>query len=308
MLVSEILLMLFDYGHFRAPVNRANGASWNVQRDDVSRLQLDHPAVREAIMSYQNFMVNTLDPLSFDIHERPSIADGDVGPATEMLFSIKRCACPDYAVETEMEFFAATGSGSWPAGCYPNEWPDTHALKIRFDTSGMQPFLAAVFDSQVWPSVQRSYADIGVMLIREDDNDRAHLQASFVRPDDNWIGLAIVPGSTSCSLSIWQRYDRDYQPRLLVPDWITLVKHETGHNLNLNHTSGGVMNPGIISNLPVQWNGVGDPSEPVLRRFYGGEPVGPPPDPGPRTWTHQGFKDENTNEEFWIPLRPPLPR
>jgi hypothetical protein len=306
--IHEIIFALFDWGHFRNPANRSNGASWNVQREDVEFLEIHHPAVREAIASYQHFMVSTLDLLSFNIHERPSIADGHIGPATEILFDVKRCACPDYAVETEQEFFAATGTGSWPAGCYPNEWPNSHAIKIRFDKSGMRPFLSAVFDSQVWPTVQRVYADIGLMLIREDENTKAHLQASFVKPDDNWIGLAIVPGSTSCSLSIWQRYDRNYQPRNLVPNWVSLLKHEIGHNLNLNHTSGGVMNPGIIDNLPAQWFGVGDPSEPVLRRFFGGEPVGPPPDPGPRVWTHQGFWDENTGESLKITLRPPLPR
>lgn len=299
----EILRMLFDFGHFRNPVNQG-GPSWNVQREDVIHLDLSHPAVVEAIASYQQFMLNILEPLSIGIHKRSPMADGDIGPATDMLFLIKRCQCPDFAMEGG---HYATGDGSWPANCYPENWPDTHAIKIRFDTSGMRSFLEDVFDSQVWPIVQKSYADVGLMLIREDNNEDAHLQASFVRPDGGWIGLAIVPGHTYCGLSIWQLYDQDYQPHALVPDWVSLIKHEIGHNLNLNHTSGGVMNPGIINNLPYDWFGVGDPSESTLRRFFGGEPVDVP-DPGPRVWTHQGFKDENTNDEFWIKLRPPLPR
>lgn len=303
---GEIKTALFDFGHFRNPINRF-GESWNIERGDVEFLNFNHPAVVEAIASYQQFMINTLEPISFAVHERGPVADGLIGPATEMLLDVKRCNCPDFAMPGDHHTDEATGRGSWPAGCYPNDWPETHAIKIRFDTSGMKSFLADVFDSQVWPTVQRSYADIGLMLIREDDNERAHLQASFVRPNGNWIGLAIVPGATSCTLSIWQRYDRDYQPRNLVANWVSLLKHEIGHNLNLGHTSGGVMNPGIINNLPTQWFGVGDPSEPILRRFFGGEPIDVP-GPGPKVWSHQGFKDENTGEELWIKLRPPLPR
>ena len=305
MTLDEIKLALFDWGHFRNPGN-TNGASRGVRRIDFALLDLSHPAMVEAIASYQKFMISTLEPLSFAVHQRAPIPDGEIGPATEMLLDLKRCNCPDFAMAGE-HFEEATGRGSWPAGCYPDDWPETHAIKIRFDTRKMKSFLSDVFDSQVWPSVQKAYADVGLMLIREDDNERAHMQASFVRPDGNWIGLAIVPGHTSCVLSIWQRYDRDYRPRNLVPNWISLLKHEIGHNLNLNHTSGGVMNPGIIDNLPVQWFNVGDPSEPTLRRFFGGEPIDVP-DPGPKVWTHQGFRDETTGEEFWVTLRPPLPR
>lgn len=306
MTLDEIKLALFDWGHFRNPIYKANLASWDVIREDVAGLDLTHPAVVEAIASYQQFMINTLEPISFAVHKRAPIPDGDIGPATDMLFDIKRCQCPDFAMAGE-HYQESTGDGSWPSGCYPDDWPDTHAIKIRFNTRRMKSFLSKVFDSQVWPSVQRAYADVGLMLIREDDNKRAHMQASFVDPDGSWIGLAIVPGHTTCTLSIWQRYDRDYRPRNLVPDWITLLKHEIGHNLNLNHTSGGVMNPGIVGNLPVQWFNVGDPSEPVLQRFFGGQPVNVD-NPGPKSWTHQGFKDESTGEELWISLRPPLPR
>jgi hypothetical protein len=79
--------------------------------------------------------------------------------------------------------------------------------------------------------------------------------------------------------------------------------HELGHNAGLDHSRGGVMNPSIVSGLAPSW--AGDPSEPILNRYYGGEPIEQPPVPGPEYWTHQGFKS-NLGRTLWIPLSIPI--
>lgn len=305
MTVDEILRYLYRLGHFRNPLF-INRASWNVSPNDIGYLKLSDQAVQEAIQSVQMFMSASLEPISQAIHGRSMIPDGELGPATRSLLAEPRCDCPDYYVEGAEDHWAeAVGSGSWPANCLP-DFRDAHAITINIDKSGMRTWLDAVFEKQVWPAVAESYREIGLVLVRRDGDQSANLQSSFVVPDGGWIGLAIVPGQTSCSLSIWSRFDRDYQPANLVNEWMTLLKHEIGHNLRLNHTQGGVMNPSIIRGLPMSWKGVGDPSESYLRRYFGGEPVDV--EPKQKFWDQQGLKDSTTGEEMWVALRPPVPR
>ena len=71
---------------------------------------------------------------------------------------------------------------------------------------------------------------------------------------------------------------------------INLLLHENGHNWNLEHRSGNIMNPSILR-TPTYWvkreGGAityQDNSYPTLKRFFGGEPIDqptPPPPPPP---------------------------
>ena len=115
------------------------------------------------------------------------------------------------------------------------------------------------------------------------------------------IGLAIVGRGQSCRTSIWAKFDPGYQPANVVREWTSLVKHELGHNMGLSHSQGGVMNPSIIAGLPVSWRG--DPSEPILSRWFGGKPV--PTDPqGPEMWIKQCLHSDR-GRELCVPLIPP---
>ena len=303
MLIADILRTLFDTGHARNPANR-NGASWNVKREDLPKLALNGPEVREMIQSYQDFHAEILEPFSFAAHGRAAIHDGHLGPATQALFTLERCACPDYPVEGLCEYAVAeaTGSGSWPANCLP-DWKDTHAITVNVNKAGMGSFLQPVWEDKVWPGVVRAYSEIGLMLVRKDGDARANLQTSFVRSSPGWIGLAIVPNNQSCSLSIWNRFKASYQPRNVVNEWTTLVMHEYGHNMGMGHSRGGVMNPYIIEGLPLSWKD--DPSFPTLKRWFGGVPIANAP-PGVRRWVAQTLIDDQGNLGPRIPLRPPI--
>lgn len=308
MKVTEILALLYDSGHFRNPVNR-NGQSWNVNRADLATISLRHPAVKEAVRSYQDFQAAILEPLSLKINNRPAIHDGDIGPATAKLFEVERCDCPDYYIPEREGFYVeqAMGSGSWPANCIA-AWKDTHAITINVNKSGMAGFLQPVFETQVWPAVLFAYAEMGLMLVRADGDTRANLQTSF-QPSvggGGAIGLAIVPSNQTCSLSIWNRFKAGYQPRNVVSEWITLIKHELGHNMGLNHSRGGVMNPSIVEGLPVSWKT--DTSASILRRWFGGEPVpnAPGGPDGPEMWVTQRLVS-NRGRTLDFPLHPPMP-
>lgn len=272
---QSVIELLWKYGHFRNP-EFADGESREVTESDLAMLSLNDAAVKEAVRSYQHFMVNDFVPLVAERHSRLPVFDGDVGPATLDLFSLERCAVPDFAVDE------ATGSGSWPAGCLP-DWQNNHAVTISIDKSTMPSFLSAGdrFEKNVWPYVVAAYSEVGLLLVRRDGDPKANLQArwgnSSLLGGGSTIGLAIVPSSTSCQLVIWCRYLNSYNP----PDseHISLWKHEIGHNMRLGHTSGSnsVMNPSIIRGLPVSWRG--DPSHPMLVRWFGGEPIPTAPQP-----------------------------
>lgn len=256
---ARIIEALYDYGHFANPVNQDGHA---IRRADLPKLTLGDKVCKAALLSFQQIMGMRVD--------------GVAGPITVMeLFNVSRCGCPDYGVLTEdgEVVAAATGRGGWPHSCRPG-MSGIHAISVSWNMSGCPSFLQPHFET-VWSRVVAMYADIGLLLIREDGNSSANLQASFNNLRGSTIGLAIVPGRPpTCGMSIWCRYDPSYRPRNVVNEWTTLIAHEIGHNQRLEHTRGGIMNPGIINGLPASWRN--DPSFGQLADQYGGEPVDNP--------------------------------
>ncbi len=288
----DIIRLLWDTGHFRNP---AVPETWNVQAEDLKSLRLGDAVVKAAAQSYQRFLAGALEPLAAKHHGRMPLMDGEVGPATAELFQLERCGCPDYAAAVE----EATGSGSWPAGCSP-KFSHYHAISVSVSEQGMPAFLQPVF-ATVWANTDAAYAEIGLKLIREDGNRGANIQIGFERLSGSTIGLAIVGRGQTCRTSIWAKFNPGYQPANVVREWTSLVKHELGHNMGLSHSQGGVMNPSIVTGLPVSWRG--DPSEPILARWFGGKPV--PSDPqAPEMWIKQCLHS-NRGRELCVPLIPP---
>ena len=288
----QIIQLLWDLGHFRNP---AHPDTWETDLDDLGRLTLADECVRSATRSFQETMAVALEPLSAVHHGRLPICDGDIGPATLELFSVERCGCPDFAADVD----AATGSGSWPSGCH-ERYPSNHAITVNVKPNRMPAFLQPVFET-VWSNVESAYAEIGLKLIRTDGDTAANIQFSFEPLSGSTIGLAIVGRGQRCGTSIWAKFEPGYRPSNVVREWTSLVKHELGHNMGLSHSQGGVMNPSIVPGLPVSW--IGDPSAPILTRWFGGEPV--PVDPtGPEMWVRQCLVSDR-GREMCLPLHPP---
>lgn len=270
MQAAEIIRKLWDLGHFINPAHPTG-----VTEDDLPNLKLTDASVKIAIQSFQEFMSADFDRLSNQHHGRIGIADGEVGPATTDLFAVERCGYPDYTIE------AANGAGSWPANCRADH-PNTHTFSVQVNKSGMPSYLRETFEP-AFELVRQAYANMGILFIREDDNDRANTLVTWQR-GSGWIGLAIVPNSPRCGDRIWAKFDNRYQPSQLLDQWARLLAHEFGHNMGMSHSRGGVMNPSITSGkfTPTAWRG--DPSESILRRYFGGVPVdigGGPVDPPP---------------------------
>lgn len=284
----EIIELLRTTGHLGYPFGKKQDYA-------PPTLGLRDPAVERAIASYQEFNVLQLDPLSLEHHSRAACCDGDVGPATRRLLAMQRCGCADYGPDVQ----AATGSGSW-AGCH--DIGDFHAATAYVDDKGMPGFLKPLWD-RVWAGAVAAYEQIGLRWILVDGPDGANTKISFVSRSRGWIGLARVGQSQSCSSEIWAQFLATYHPSNVLDRWTELLMHELGHNAGLQHTRGGIMHPSI-SGAPLTW--IGDPSETILKRYYGGEPIDPRPEPPPRPPdTAHGLISMSDGREFdAIPERP----
>lgn len=258
----EIITLLDFYGHLRSPFGERRGIA------NIGNLKLADQPVRDAIESFQSFHAVAMEPIIAAFYPQRLSAvvkvDGLVGPATEALLQTERCANPDYDMSLPE---ALVGGGNWKS-CH-NIGP-FHCVVLRFKNEP-PAHIASLFNS-IWDRVIDSYAEIGLLIRRDDKAANFNIELSFVQPDGGWIGLAIVgQGETCSSQPIWCRYDKNYKPADLLSEWTTLIKHEIGHNCGLSHSSGGVMNPYIIKGLPVSWKG--DSSLPLLKSRFGGEPI-----------------------------------
>jgi hypothetical protein len=275
----EIIELLEWTGHLQYPFGKYVGT---ITADDIGLLSLTDPVVKEAIRSYQDLLVVSLEPLALRHHGRSVCCDGDCGIATRELFEQPRCGCPDYGPQVQ----PAVGTGSWKR-CH--SIGDFHAATVYVHESGMASWLKPKFD-EVWKLTVAAYEALGLRWIRT-DNRNANIDFSFVTGSRGWIGLAIVGSGQSCGSQIWCKYLASWRPSNVVREWAILVMHELGHNAGLYHTRGGVMNAGIIYGLPASW--AGDPAESILKRYYGGQPIEPePPVPPPPPPPPPGPEDE----------------
>ena len=315
----------WEYGHFWSPDN-PDGP--NVRQADLGSMALSDPVVIGALRSFSQMQATEYTVACLKHHDRQPAFDGQLGPALEDTLLVERCAVPDYAPPLGVQFAfddplmqsvcqrmqanatqALVGSGSW-AGCHGVG--QFHAAIVRWDQSKKPAFITDLL-KQILKNVQLAYAAVGLLLRFTDINGRdmltgdlltgqLQITASWVTSSSGWIGLAIVGQNETCSTEpIFQRYLASYKGGTTASDIVTqqtsLLKHETGHNCGLHHSSGGVMNPSIVNGLPTHWS-ESDPSTPILRKRFGGVQVPipggggePPTRPTPPTTMDQQLRD-----------------
>lgn len=296
--VPNFMRFLWATGHFWNP---KYPDTHNVTETEVSRLTLNDRAAQLAVKSYQESDSN-LVPLVRAFHQRAPIPDGLVGPATLALVGVPRCPLPDHppplnttftyedpgllrAVQS-MQAAAATGSGSWPAGCHGAQ--GVHEVKISYDLSKL-----SAKHREWWPEIKRrsheAVAAVGLRLIEVPVGERANITVTGRNFAGSVIGMAEF-NSQGCGETHFCQLSPSYAPD--VDMVLNLLLHENGHNWNLQHKAGNIMNPSILR-TPTAWvqrsGGTityQDNSYPTLKRFFGGEPVsgtdgpdGPPPPP-----------------------------
>ncbi len=229
---------------------------------------------RTAVAKFQRLDINI--EIAKEHTAEPLLADGVIGPATELAMQTPRCGCPDVGAA---ESAPLIGSGGW-RGCHGVG--DAHAVVARWNYNNFPSFLRPHW-KQVLINVRRMYAQIGLLWHFVDGQgidqisgkkssvNGANVECSF-RSLGGPIGLAIVGHAAvqKCSSNIWARYEPRYQPRNIASEWTSLCAHEFGHSCGLRHSRGGVMNPSLIAGLPGTWSN--DPSESTLKRWFSGVP------------------------------------
>lgn len=264
---DEIIDVLRRTGHLDMPFGE-------LQEVPDGVLVLNMPAVKRAIMSYQEFNCVPLEGLIAKHHpQRISAAvhlDGEVGPAMREMFAMPRCGAPDYSIGPQRVIGSGNWKGCWGVGDY-------HCAVVSLKNS--PPLFLAPHWDEVTKRVTDMYAEMGCLFLWEQMSDRTNITVEFTR-GSGWIGLAIMGYGQSCGNTIWAKFEQNYNPRNTVGEWTSLVAHELGHNSGLDHSRGGIMNPSIINGLPPTWRN--DPSESLLKSRFGGKPVPRDDDPGER--------------------------
>jgi len=280
-----------------------SGAFWDprfpgshvIELADITKTKLDTIEVKDAVRAFQE-SDTSLDDFAREVHGRDAVPDGEVGPATRKLATIERCPVPDHAPPDGVDFSgydpqeiqmlrsyqkrstaAATGSGSWPASC---DWSNgVHHVRVAVNHSTRPGHVSDDDWKEMWGACAAGYAEMGLRMTEvpwADKTDDSEINLWWRRLSGSTIGLAEFNNGT-CTDNVFHNLDPGYSQSTHAKS--VLMFHEFGHNMNLQHTRGGVMNPSIIPRLEVSWKG--DPSERTMRRFFGGEQVDPPgPDPG----------------------------
>lgn len=288
---KKLIKKLHDTGHFWNPSN-PNG--FNVEPQDLRTLNVKDKVVKEAIGSWQAIDTN-FDTLSFILHLRNVIADGDIGPATEIMATTARCPIPDYAppptarflyedpglqaaVESYQRYAAAIGSGSWPVpGCDPTRKnvKNEHSVRVGLDTSRTPASIKAYLD-QALLMTRKCSAEVGLAVRYVPISEDAEFDVRWENIPGNVIGYCYFPDPGTCNQVVTSRIDTNYDAGAIM--LANLLVHEyLGHGIGLKHTRGGIMNPSILKVDPLSW--IGDVSESIVRRYFGGQPV--PLDDGP---------------------------
>lgn len=255
---KEIIRLLDTYGHLRHNPSFPGGK--NLRTEDIALLTLDDQVVKDAVRSLQQFDAN-MEFLSRKHHHRSTIFDGDIGPATQELLELPRCSCPDY--------MAAQGSGSWPAGCpwNPPRYQQNHYIRVRVNEDTRPQHLD-------WETIKRetrqAYAQMGLVVVYvpwTQGTEQSEVSVRWKPLSGSTIGLAWYNNGT-CHDNVNHYLDPGYQASTHLQT--ILHMHELGHNNNLSHTRGGIMNPSIL-NVTTSWQG--DPSQTALTEYFGGQPV-----------------------------------
>ena len=268
---QQALKRIHKWGHFANP-NRTE----DVKKKHVKDLSLLDDVSVDAIASLQEFMGVEYQRICWDEYARAGDADGIIGPATQRLLQVERCGVADYAMATD-----EAGRGSMPPGCDP-ERPGIHTWTNSVDKRRMPGYLQPVFEA-AWDLMVASYADIGLLMTREDGNQNANTTATFENLGGSTIGMAIVGRNLQCRTSDWLKLSTSYRPQDLVNQWARLIAHEEGHRVGMSHFRGGTMNSSIVGGTYDKNEWRGDPAESQLVRYFGGVPINIGDEPEPPT-------------------------
>jgi hypothetical protein len=295
---TDRLVWAYRFGHAWNPDPRFANLR-NLDEGRVRKMDGSERDAKALIASWQQLDIN-VSRLVAAFHGRELEADGDVGPASEAVMRMARCAMPDYAPPPEASFhyddpelqkavesyqqFAEEykgGNGSWPKGCDPNV-ANYHSVVVRLDSSSASTHQKGIL-KDVLKMVEDTEAEIGQSVRHVVDGSYTNPQhdVKFQYIAGGVIGFAYFPTPNTCQQTVTARIDNSFNAS--TPVLAELLTHEyKGHSDGLEHSRGGIMNPSI-GNPSVRASWKGDPHQQTKFRYFGGVaiPSGPSPNPPP---------------------------
>lgn len=299
---KELIKFLHNTGHFWCP-DHPDGL--NVGLADLDVLTLQDKVVKDAISSWQKSDGN-FSTVSGIVHGRDVIPDGDKGPVTDFIATLRRCGIPDNSPPPHAQFkyddpylhgavvsmqqyslaASGTGSGSFPVpGCdqQRKNRATEHSIVINLDLSRTPADTLSKID-EIILFCRKCSAEKGlaVRYTKSGAKEPTHYQ-TWATLRGSTIGINYFPQPGTCNQVVTGQIDIGFQASAIV--MANLMVHEAiGHGIGLGHYRGGIMNASINLIDPLTW--IGDPAESKVNQYFGGQAVPlddsvspPPPSP-----------------------------
>ena len=275
---GSILEKLHQYGYFFCDAALRQDL---VDKNDVSKLDLNHAIAKCAVEEYQRWFKDSLDIAGQNAYRRPLHADGDLGAITENELFAPRCPFPDYPhpslgyLDVDGNSLGKPEEANHPESCRREM---TKSLENGYRLPG------ATFEELMeWERVASSrwtdHFQIGIRI----DN-------SLGRNANRWVIAWRLGGSVladqylaqnRCDAKLRGRYDNDrtWNRRLYLPTAV----HEEGHFWGCPHIrhSSAIMYPSI-HNESMNREGQLHAADIRLMESLGySRRTGPPPPPEP---------------------------
>jgi hypothetical protein len=245
--------------------------------------------LQAAVARYQQQYAPDLNRMMVATRGREVRADGIIGPVTLGHMGARTCDFPDFPDSRgdwviwdggdEPRILSASRGYGFAGPCQKSIAVEVDFRGCPWGEGGGRELLERTFDRY------SAAFGVGFRFVESGGN----IRVSWTSLAGSTIGLAEF--GQGCGSSVFCRFDPTYREGGGLVD--NLTAHEFGHNLGLQHTRGGLMNP--VNNQSFDGWDPRDPSFATMQRVYGLAENKPP--------QNDGWKTVHKSDNLWIQSR-----